>query len=101
MAEILTPFFQDVALKYPLLLTLISIMGVCSAIFKPTMSLLEAFVLATPSKTDDEELHKFQESKVYKTLVWLVDYIARVKIDKFIKPKPAAFEDINDLSKPA
>ncbi len=71
-----------------MLMTFVMVLGVFRSIFKPTMLLLEAYVLATPSKNDDEKLAGFKSSKAYATIVWIVDYLASIKL-----PKPQAKPD--------
>lgn len=66
--------------KFPILSSVFMVMGVMRAAFKPLMSLIETVVAATPTKADDEVLTEVKASKVYTSIVWLVDYFASVKI---------------------
>jgi hypothetical protein len=68
--------------KYPTVASILMVMGVLRAIFKPLMSLIEAYVLATPSTKDDEFYNKMLDSKIYKGIVWVLDYMASVKLPK-------------------
>jgi hypothetical protein len=69
-------------MKYPATSSVLVVMGVLRAVFKPLFSLLQAYVDATESKTDNEKLQKFMESKIYKALAYLLDYAASVKLPK-------------------
>ncbi len=85
--DFLNKFLADTALQYPILMTIVMVLGIFRAVFKPIMSVLQAYVLATPTKDDDAQFETFQKSKAYATLVWLVDYLASIKIPEQ-KPKP-------------
>lgn len=78
MEEIILMLVQ----KYPSLVAVFSVIGIMRAIFKPLMSLIESFVLATESKKDDMVLESAKASKIYKAIVWLIDYLASIKVDK-------------------
>jgi hypothetical protein len=69
-------------MKYPATASVLVVMGILRAIFKPLFSLLQAYVDATESKTDNEKLQKFKDSKIYKALAYLLDYAASVKLPK-------------------
>ena len=68
--------------KYPVIATILLVLGVARAIVKPIMSVLQAYVLATPSVKDDETVKKIESSKVYLAIVWLLDYTLSLKLPK-------------------
>jgi hypothetical protein len=65
--------------KYPVLVSALLVMGVLRAVNKPLFSLLRTFVISTPNKTDDKVLDEVEASKVYKTVVYVLDWVASVK----------------------
>jgi hypothetical protein len=68
--------------NHPHLSAVLVVIGVFRAVFKPIMTVLEAYVGATESTKDNELLEKIKGSKTYKVLVWLVDYTASIKLPK-------------------
>lgn len=80
-------FILEMAAKYPAFSSLFMIMGVLRAVFKPLMTLLHAYVEATPTEKDNELLEKLKKSKAYGAVVWLLDYFASVKLPKAKKQK--------------
>lgn len=73
-------FLVDLVTNYPVGAAILMVLGVFRAIFKPLMSVWEAYVKSTPSDSDDKILEGFKASKVYKILVWLVDYLLSIKL---------------------
>lgn len=77
---------MDVVLDFiaanPNLAGILVILGVFRAIFKPIMTLLHTYVESTPSKSDNEKLEKFKQTKTYQFLVWFVDYLTSIKLPK-------------------
>lgn len=59
---------------------IIVLVGGFRVVFKPLMSLLEAFALYTPSKKDDELYKELSEGNTYKTIKFLFDFIASIKL---------------------
>jgi len=56
------------------------IIGGLRVVFKPLMALFEAISIATPSKKDDELYKKVVEGNTYKTIRFIFDYIASIKL---------------------
>ena len=86
-------FILDLVAKYPLIAGVVMVIGVFRAIFKPLMTLVEAYVQSTPSTKDDEAVASFKTGKIYAALVWLVDYTTSIKLpvlqtDKSGESKP-------------
>jgi len=95
----LSAFIIAQSTAHPALASIIMVLGITRAIFKPLMGLVEAFVLATPSASDDQVVKAFEGSKLYAFFVWLIDYTASIKLPKQAAPKPMA--DAIDISKSA
>ena len=66
--------------SYPAFADLVMIMGVFRIVFKPLFTLINTVILTTPTKKDDEQWAKIQGSKIFSTALFLIDYIASVKI---------------------
>lgn len=82
MFEWLFSLFMSYAEDHPSWGGMIVAMGLLRVIFKPAMSLLEAYVLESKSTTDDEWLAKIKANQIYKSVVWLVDYLMSVKLPR-------------------
>lgn len=78
----LVPFLQSMTENYPVLFAIFAILGSFRSIFKPLFSMAHAYVESTESDSDDKALAKFEASKAYKILSFLVDYIFSVKLKK-------------------
>jgi hypothetical protein len=75
-------FILGLIAEYPLAASVLVVIGVLRAIFKPIMTAIEAVVEATPTKKDDLALEKAKASKLYLAVVWFIDYFASVKLPK-------------------
>lgn len=75
----------EMMMKYPSIASVFVVIGVLRAVFKPLMTLLEKYVEATPSESDNELLKKVMSSKVYAALQWFLDYTASIKLPKKAK----------------
>jgi len=73
-------FILELVTKYPLVASIVMAVGVFRAIFKPIMGLIDAYVSATPSTSDDAAVATFKDGKVFRALVWFVDYTTSIKI---------------------
>jgi hypothetical protein len=67
---------------YPNLTTFFAIVGFLRTINKPFFALLRTWVKSTSSTKDDEALDKVEASPQYKTLTFLLDWLASVKLPK-------------------
>lgn len=73
-------FVLELAQKHPVALSVLSALYVLSAINKPLFTLLHKYVEATASSSDNELLNKVENSKVYKAISYLLDWVVRVKL---------------------
>ena len=64
------------------LVSAISIIGSLRLFIKPVMSMIEAYVLFTPSKKDDEFYEKTNMGNTKKTIVYILDWFASIKFKK-------------------
>ena len=75
-------FILELAQKYPTIMAIFMAMGMFRALFKPAMTLIEAYVKESPGLEDDSKLAKIKEKKWYRYLVYLLDYTASIKLPK-------------------
>lgn len=73
-------FFVQFAKDWPFLATLVVVMGTFRMFFKPLMTMLRAWAQVTKSPKDDELLDKVEASQIYKAIMFIIDYIASVKL---------------------
>jgi hypothetical protein len=85
--------FTGLIAKYPVLATLVAILGSMRVWAKPFFSAVHALVQLTPSKTDDgwwaSAYDFFTLTPTGKTLAWLLDYVASIKLVPPAKTAPA------------
>lgn len=75
-------FIAGIAAKYPIVLTILSIMGMARLILKPLMTFLNEMVVVTETTKDNEILEKVEKSKAYKGVLFVLDYAFSLKIKK-------------------
>ncbi len=73
------PFLQNLAAAHPAISSVLMVVGMCRAIFKPLMTFLHSIADATPSLKDNELLEKAEGSVVYKWAMWGIDYLFSIK----------------------
>lgn len=73
-------FIASLAAKYPWALIVVSVIGTFRVLFKPTMTYIETVVASTETKVDDNFLASLKESKIYKGISWVVDYLLSIKL---------------------
>jgi hypothetical protein len=56
--------------------------GMARLFIKPIMTIVDSYVLYTPSTKDDEFWAKFKENKIVKAIIFCVDWLASIKIKK-------------------
>jgi chromatin segregation and condensation protein Rec8/ScpA/Scc1 (kleisin family) len=78
MEQILA-FILAFASKYPAVASVIFFMGTMRLFMKPIVTCVKEIVALTESKKDDEMVEKVEQSKAYKTIVFILDYILSVK----------------------
>lgn len=76
------PLLAAYAGKLGIMVQVISIIGSLRLAIKPIMSLYSIYIQATPDKSDDLNAEKIQQNKIYKAVVYGLDWIASVKIKK-------------------
>ena len=74
------PMIEAYAGQFGPAIQIISIIGSLRLVIKPAMELFKAYVAITPSKSDDHLPGKFENSKVYKAVVFSLDWFASIKL---------------------
>jgi hypothetical protein len=80
MTETIIQMILGFVSKYPIVATILMVMGVLRAVNKPLFALVRAFVASTPSAKDDAILDKVEQSKIKKSIEFALDYLASVKL---------------------
>lgn len=88
LLTLLAPVLASVAGEHGVALQIIAIIGTLRIFIKPIMAAIEAGVLQSESKKDDEVLAKVQGNKITKLVLFLIDLVASIKPVK--KPVPVA-----------
>lgn len=80
-AALLKPVLEVLVTYLPEnLVVIMALIGGFRVVFKPLMALLEAISIYTPTKKDDELYKSINEGNTYKTIRFLFDYIASIKL---------------------
>lgn len=80
-AALLKPVLEVLMTYLPVnVLAIISLIGGFRVIFKPLMTLLQVVTEFTPSKKDDELYKEVSEGNTLKTIRFVLDYIASIKL---------------------
>lgn len=78
----IVPILINIVSSYPKIATLFLVMGAARAIMKPLFTLLRTVADQTPSPKDNELLDQVEKSKVFKTIEFVLDYVASIKLKK-------------------
>lgn len=78
--ETMVGWLMEMAAGNPNLAGLFMVMGFLRVINKPLFSLIEAVVKETETQEDDKWWSKIKQSKGMKSVLWLLDFTASVKI---------------------
>lgn len=70
------------ALKHPWIATALLVIGILRTINKPALALLWRFVRFTPWRGDDILLERVERSKSYRIALFLLDWLASIKLPK-------------------
>ena len=66
--------------KYPIVITIVSVIGVLRLVFKPLFTFLHAVVDAVPGDADNKLLDGFEKGKAYQVAKFVLDLFASVKL---------------------
>ncbi len=72
----------DALNHYPLVGSILAIIGALRLINKPLFALLHTIVDVTATDIDNKYLKAIEESKIYKAFLFVLDYVGSVKVKK-------------------
>jgi len=78
----LLKFLVDLAAKYPMLSTILMVIGLLRVVNKPLFSVLKTIVASTSTKKDDELLGKVEKSYLYNMISYILDWFGSIKLKK-------------------
>jgi len=70
----------DLVTKFPVLASIVAVIGILRIVVKPVMSAARSIVDATPSQKDNEFLDKLEGHKIYKAFIYVVDWFSSIKL---------------------
>jgi hypothetical protein len=76
------PIISGLVSKAPWLVTILTLVGTLRVINKPLFALLRAFASSTPSMKDDEFINAAEQSKMYKSFIFFIDWFGSIKVNK-------------------
>lgn len=82
MEEVIKSVIEVYSGTSPLVVKLLTTIGIARLFIKPCMGLLEAYVKATDDPLDDKLPEKIKSHKIYKLLVYSLDWLVSVKVKK-------------------
>lgn len=78
----LTPLVEAYGGKLGFLVQLVSIVGTLRLLVKPVMSIIDVAVNLTPSEKDDDLVSRIENNKVFKSILYVLDWFASIKLKK-------------------
>lgn len=69
----------QLAVQYPWIATIFMVVGVIRLVVKPLMELAKGVVASTPSTADDAMVANVESSKIYKTFLFVIDWLFSIK----------------------
>ena len=81
-AGALSPLVEGLLGKFGWLTQVVLVMGSLRLVFKPIMVAWHNYVAGTASAADDAALEKFERGPIYKTVSFVLDWGASIKLKK-------------------
>jgi hypothetical protein len=82
MADFIMGIATSLFSTHPAFASLLMVVGILRLVMKPLMVFIETLVIATPSKLDDDLYQKMIQSELYKAFVFMIDWLASIKLPK-------------------
>lgn len=76
----LVQFVIEFLARFPVVHSIVAIVGALRLIVKPIVSAARAVAAMTPSKGDDEFLASVETSRGYKIIAFVLDWLASIKL---------------------
>jgi len=83
--QVVVKWVLGYASQYPIVATVLMVIGFLRFCIKPLMTMAQAYVKLTPYDSDDRWLASFEQSKGYKFFVYVLDWLVSIKLPE--KPK--------------
>jgi hypothetical protein len=80
LEEVIQNVMVMAAQKYPVVLGLFSVIGLMRAINKPLFAFLRTIAKETVTTKDDTLIDSIEQSKVYKSITFVLDWALSVKL---------------------
>lgn len=80
LAAFLKPQLEALAAQYPVLASILFIIGVARLVLKPVFSILRTIVEATPSQSDNALLDNVEKSVPMRAVMYALDWLFSVKL---------------------
>ena len=65
--------------QFPWIATIFMVIGVIRVVVKPLMELAKSVAASTPSAKDDAAVASLESNKIYKTVLFVIDWIFSLK----------------------
>jgi hypothetical protein len=65
--------------QYPWIATIFMVIGVIRVIVKPLMELAKSVAASTPTTKDDAAIAGIESGKIYKTILFVIDWLFSLK----------------------
>lgn len=76
----LQPIIEAYAGQFGIIVQIIVFVGSLRIFVKPVMSLISTYVIFTKTQKDDIWFAKLQEDKIFKAVIYVIDWLASIKI---------------------
>ena len=76
----LAALLTGLASKYTWLVAVLSVVGLLRLIVKPMVTIVETVVVWTTTTTDDEWLVRVKGGRVYRLVMWILDWLCSIKV---------------------
>lgn len=80
IGQIILAFIMGMVGKYPVVASILVVIGTLRVLFKSIRIAAESFVAETPTKKDDAKLEEIKISKVYIFIAKFFDLFASIKL---------------------
>ena len=80
VATVLTPIIQALGTKFGWLVAVIAWVGTLRLLVKPVFEILHTIAAKTQTTKDDEFIANLEQSKAFKTVLFILDWLTSVKL---------------------
>jgi hypothetical protein len=80
--DFIADLLQKLVDQAPMLTSLFVVVGVLRVVNKPLFAFLHTLVDATPTDVDNKVLNEVEQSKLYTTVTFVLDWLGSIKLPK-------------------